>query len=95
MHGPRRGVLFPDVEPPGEPGGGGATAVLTRPTVRTAVRDLSARELVVVTPLIALVIGLGVYPQPLIDLVRPAVQATMSDVGADPDGITPTQGGQD
>jgi NADH-quinone oxidoreductase subunit M len=33
---------------------------------------------------------LGVYPQPLIDLITPAVQATMSDVGADPGGITPT-----
>ena len=47
-------------------------------------------------PLVALVIGLGVYPQPLIDLVQPAVQATMSDVGADPGGATPaTTNGDD
>ncbi|MEU2347253.1 NADH-quinone oxidoreductase subunit M [Modestobacter sp. NPDC049651] len=97
MHGPPRGVLFPDVPPeaatPAVPDGGGATAVATRPTVRSAVRDLAPRELAVVAPLIALVIGLGVYPQPLIDLVRPAVQATMVDVGADPDGTTPTHDG--
>ena len=52
-------------------------------------RDLSRRELAVVAPLVALVIGLGVYPQPLIDLITPAVQATMSDIGSDPGGATP------
>jgi NADH-quinone oxidoreductase subunit M len=53
------------------------------------VRDLSRREIAVVTPLVALIVLLGVYPQPLIDLVTPAVQATMSDVGSDPGGHTP------
>jgi NADH-quinone oxidoreductase subunit M len=43
-------------------------------------RDLRLRELVVVTPLIALLILLGVYPKPLTDLVNPAVRTTMSDV---------------
>ena len=42
------------------------------------------------TPLIALIIVLGVYPQPLLNIIRPAVAATMSDVGAHPSGITPT-----
>ena len=51
--------------------------------------DLRRRELVVVAPLIALVIGLGVYPQPLLDLINPAVSATMTDVGSDPEGTTP------
>jgi NADH-quinone oxidoreductase subunit M len=46
------------------------------------VTDLSRRELAVVTPLAALIIVLGVYPQPLLDLIEPSVQATMSDVGA-------------
>jgi NADH-quinone oxidoreductase subunit M len=45
------------------------------------VRDLDRRELAVVTPLIALIIALGVYPQPLLDLIEPAVAATMSDLG--------------
>jgi NADH-quinone oxidoreductase subunit M len=72
--------------------GGGATATLTEQapaaTARLRIRDLDRRELAVVTPLIALVIATGVYPQPLIDLIRPAVSATMSDIGA-PDGVTP------
>ncbi|MFI6344723.1 NADH-quinone oxidoreductase subunit M [Streptomyces sp. NPDC050560] len=42
--------------------------------------DLKARELVVVAPLIALLIFLGVYPKPLTDIVNPAVKQTMSDV---------------
>ncbi|MEU6866091.1 NADH-quinone oxidoreductase subunit M [Streptomyces sp. NPDC046876] len=42
--------------------------------------DLRLRELLVVAPLIALLIGLGVYPKPLTDIVNPAVQHTLSDV---------------
>jgi NADH-quinone oxidoreductase subunit M len=97
MHGPPRGVLLepaPDAAPPAPASpvhGGGATATLTAPApagARLRIADLGRRELAVVTPLIALIIALGVYPQPLIDLIRPAVSATMEDVGA-PDGITP------
>jgi NADH-quinone oxidoreductase subunit M len=99
MHGPPRGVLV--VEDDGAPkdgpapdapaDGGGATAVLTAPARTRTLRvgDLSRREIAVVTPLVALIIGLGFYPQPLIDLVTPAVQATISDVGSDPGGHTP------
>ena len=77
---------------PGATGGGTATATLTheapaRPASR--LRDLSRRELAVVAPLVALIIGLGVYPQPLIELIEPAVAATMSDIGADPAGTSP------
>ncbi|WP_456599610.1 NADH-quinone oxidoreductase subunit M [Blastococcus sp. SYSU DS0616] len=86
MHGPPRGVLLQ--EDPAEPVavGGGATATLTAP--RTAPRrslrvlDLDRRELAVVVALVALIIGLGVYPQPLIDLIEPAVVATLGDLGA-------------
>ncbi|MGW7461967.1 NADH-quinone oxidoreductase subunit M [Streptomyces sp. NPDC054797] len=42
--------------------------------------DLRLRELLVVAPLIALLIGLGVYPKVLTDIVNPAVEHTMSDV---------------
>jgi NADH-quinone oxidoreductase subunit M len=42
--------------------------------------DLKVRELLVVAPLIALLIFLGVYPKPLTDIVNPAVRQTMSDV---------------
>ena len=44
-------------------------------------RDLSLRELAVVTPLITLIFVLGVYPKPIIDIINPAVQATMHDIG--------------
>src|SRR5213076_954635 len=44
-------------------------------------RDLSLREAVVVTPLIVLILLLGVYPKPVIDVVNPAVKATLSDIG--------------
>jgi NADH-quinone oxidoreductase subunit M len=64
------------------PAGGGATAVATVPA-RTSLRvlDLDRRELAVVAPLIVLIIVLGVYPQPLLDLIEPAVAATMGDLG--------------
>ncbi|WP_030904044.1 NADH-quinone oxidoreductase subunit M [Streptomyces sp. NRRL F-5126] len=42
--------------------------------------DLKVREVVVVAPLIALLIFLGVYPKPLTDIVNPAVHQTMSQV---------------
>ncbi|MFD8922901.1 NADH-quinone oxidoreductase subunit M [Streptomyces sp. NPDC059569] len=42
--------------------------------------DLRVRELVVVTPLIALLLFLGVYPKPLTEIVNPAVEHTLSDV---------------
>jgi NADH-quinone oxidoreductase subunit M len=98
MHGPPRGVLLESAPAPaggrGRPhGGGGATATLTAPApaapARLRIRDLDRRELAIVAPLIALIIALGVYPQPLIDLIRPAVAATMTDIGADPRGVTP------
>ncbi|MGY1857781.1 NADH-quinone oxidoreductase subunit M [Modestobacter sp. SYSU DS0290] len=102
MHGPPRGVLLvedPDggtAVPPVPDGGGGATAVLTAPerTRTMRVADLSRRELAVVAPLVALVLVLGFAPQPLIDLVEPAVQATVADVGGDPDGVVPAVEGE-
>jgi NADH-quinone oxidoreductase subunit M len=42
--------------------------------------DLKARELLVVTPLIALLLFLGVYPKPITDIVNPSVHHTLSDV---------------
>jgi NADH-quinone oxidoreductase subunit M len=39
--------------------------------------DLQARELWAVGPLIALIIVLGIYPKPIIDVINPAVRATL------------------
>ncbi|TDO17784.1 NADH dehydrogenase subunit M [Mycobacterium sp. BK086] len=44
------------------------------------VRDLSTREMLVVTPLIALLIGLGIYPKVALDVINPAVGHTLSVV---------------
>jgi NADH-quinone oxidoreductase subunit M len=42
--------------------------------------DLKVRELVVVAPLIALLLFLGVYPKPVTDILNPSVKYTLSDV---------------
>src|SRR5580700_5111682 len=42
--------------------------------------DLKARELWAVGPLIALVIVLGVYPKPVLDIINPAVHQTLVQV---------------
>jgi NADH-quinone oxidoreductase subunit M len=47
--------------------------------------DLKARELWAVGPLIALVVVLGVYPQPVLNIINPAVHQTLVQVhSADP-----------
>jgi NADH-quinone oxidoreductase subunit M len=81
MHGPPRGMLLQEDPAEPLPATGGATATLAAPRRSLRVLDLDRRELAVVTPLVALIIVLGVYPQPLLDLIEPAVSATMSDLG--------------
>ncbi|KZS66301.1 NADH-quinone oxidoreductase subunit M [Mycobacterium kansasii] len=44
-------------------------------------RDLLPRELAVVTPLIALLLVLGVYPKPVLDVINPAVIHTLTTIG--------------
>jgi len=45
------------------------------------IRDLVPREIVVVAPLIALLLVLGVYPKPVLDIINPAVGNTMATIG--------------
>jgi NADH-quinone oxidoreductase subunit M len=45
-----------------------------------AMPDLKARELWAVGPLIVLVIALGVYPKPVLDVINPAVHQTLVQV---------------
>ncbi|AYJ51880.1 NADH-quinone oxidoreductase subunit M [Rhodococcus sp. P1Y] len=56
--------------------------VMTGPTraENDGMKDLAPRELVVMAPLIALLIILGVYPKPLLDIVTPAVETTVTAV---------------
>ncbi|MEU8137072.1 NADH-quinone oxidoreductase subunit M [Streptodolium elevatio] len=44
------------------------------------IKDLNVREMVVVAPLIALLLVLGVYPKPILDVVNPAVEDTITRV---------------
>ncbi|MCV7347806.1 NADH-quinone oxidoreductase subunit M [Mycolicibacterium rhodesiae] len=44
------------------------------------VRDLRPREVLVVAPLIALLIALGVYPKIALDVINPAVAATLTSI---------------
>ena len=56
-----------------------------------AMPDLKARELLAVVPLLALIIAMGVYPKPVLDVINPAVKYTMSQVHAtDPVPAHPT-----
>jgi NADH-quinone oxidoreductase subunit M len=42
--------------------------------------DLKARELWAVVPLVALIVAMGVYPKPVLDVINPAVRQTMVQV---------------
>jgi NADH-quinone oxidoreductase subunit M len=99
MHGPPAGLLLvPETSTvPAEPvsvAAGGATAATATTTAIAAEAtptrtgrwlDLDRRELAVVAPLVALILVFGFYPQPLLNLIEPAVAATMQDVGISPD----------
>jgi NADH-quinone oxidoreductase subunit M len=51
----------------------------TAPEVE-GIPDLRPRELWAVVPLIALIIAMGVYPKPVLDVINPAVNQTMTQV---------------
>jgi NADH-quinone oxidoreductase subunit M len=44
------------------------------------VRDLRPREIAVVVPLLALLVVLGVYPKPALDIINPAVDHTLTTI---------------
>jgi NADH-quinone oxidoreductase subunit M len=74
MQGPIRGNALV-----GLAGGPGAA---TDPVVgaRSAIKDLGVREKVVLAPLVILILLLGFYPKPLLDVVNPSVGATLASV---------------
>ena len=58
--------------------------------IRPMRKDLSLREGLVVAPLILLLLFFGFYPKPLLDVINPAVAATLQDVGkTDPPPAAP------
>jgi len=55
--------------------------------------DLTRREIWVVAPLLAIIIGLGVFPKVLLDVINPAVGRTMIQIGQhDPSPVVPLIG---
>ncbi|TWP47836.1 NADH-quinone oxidoreductase subunit M [Lentzea tibetensis] len=71
MTGPLRGTALLST------GGPGATV----DPEKAPITDLNKREIAVLAPLVALVLLLGFYPQPVLDVVTPSVGATLSEVG--------------
>jgi len=43
--------------------------------------DLNKREIVAIAPVIAVIIALGFYPKPALDIINPAAQATIEKAG--------------
>ena len=53
----------------------------TRTKIRALFGDLTPREITVLTPLVLLIVFLGVYPQPVLDVINPTAERTMVDAG--------------
>jgi NADH-quinone oxidoreductase subunit M len=53
--------------------------------------DLDGREFGSLAPVVVLIIGLGFFPQPLLNVIQPAVDSTLQQVGeSDPAPRTPS-----
>ena len=52
------------------------------PLVEEKVHDLRGREVLAIVPLIVIIIALGFYPKPVLDVVNPAVDRVMHAVDA-------------
>ncbi|GAA1606475.1 NADH-quinone oxidoreductase subunit M [Kribbella sancticallisti] len=58
-------------------------------------KDLNFREVFAIAPLVVLIIALGIYPKPVVDIIKPAVESTMQRVGVtDPAPQVPVTEGQ-
>jgi NADH-quinone oxidoreductase subunit M len=70
--------------------------MMTGPVKRDSERltDLVPREIIVVAPLIALLVVLGVYPKPVLDVINPAVNHTLVTIGQHDPAPTKTAQGQ-
>jgi NADH-quinone oxidoreductase subunit M len=56
-------------------------------------KDLGRREMFAIAPLIALIIAIGFFPKPLLDVINPAVTRTLHEVGqTDPAPTVPVSG---
>lgn len=72
---------------PATPAGGVTTApVGVMTSVRYKFGDLNAREIAVLSPLVLLVVLLGLFPQPVLDVINPTADVTVTSV-TDPMGL--------
>jgi NADH-quinone oxidoreductase subunit M len=53
------------------------------------VKDLTGREIVAISPLVVLIIALGVFPAPALNVINPAVAQTMVAAGVQDPGVGP------
>ncbi len=58
-------------------------------------KDASAREVWVVAPLVVVILFLGVYPKPVLDVINPAISTTMQQVGVTDPAPTVAVEGED
>jgi NADH-quinone oxidoreductase subunit M len=71
------------------------TGPVTAAVEQSVTTDLSARERVAMIPLVLLILGLGLFPKPMLDVIDPAVTATMQHVGvSDPQPTVSAEGGR-
>jgi NADH-quinone oxidoreductase subunit M len=49
--------------------------------------DMTGREIAIMTPLLVLIVGIGLYPGPLFDLVGPSVDRVLAEVAAVAGGV--------
>jgi NADH-quinone oxidoreductase subunit M len=57
-----------------------------------AITDLRVREVAALAPLVVLIFALGFYPQVLLDVINPAVETTLEEVGvSDPEPDSPVE----
>jgi NADH-quinone oxidoreductase subunit M len=87
MHGPVRGAAVVGGPIAGSAGGaadGPGTMMAPEAAAqrqRARFPDLSIREVAVLAPLVALILLLGLYPQPVLNVINPSVGATLTEVG--------------
>jgi NADH-quinone oxidoreductase subunit M len=68
-------------------GGPGTMTAPKTAAKKGAFPDLSGQEIAVLTPLIVLILVLGFFPGPVLDVINPTVTATMNEMDlADPVG---------
>jgi NADH-quinone oxidoreductase subunit M len=56
--------------------------------------DLNKREMIALAPVIAVIIALGFYPKPALDLINPAAKETIARVGMTDPAPSVTEGGK-